>query len=168
MRAKILISISAFLVTFVFSSVMPSVVFPVLKNDYTAQQRICRLLEQNQLNISSKNEKLWQRNFKISGKTPESFLDPLEEYGEASERLNSAELPEDFRAAWKRYATFEREWADFLNHLESMPDSLTLSPIEKPIAEEKIAEQEKAWNDVVMIAKRYGVMINVNGSVYLK
>lgn len=164
MKTKILSSLTAFAITFIFSGlIFPSIITKAAKGvfnskpDVEIQNKISAFLQRDLENRKGKTNKLMNRE---NDSDPSTFIAPVIEYADKTENMNLSGLPENFQIAWLRYARATSESADFISHLKSLPERAVLDEEEKKLANVKFAAEDSSRNDLLSIALNYGVEFN--------
>lgn len=96
------------------------------------------------------------------------FVKTLEERSDEVAHSDISRLPENFQLAWIKYVSVNREWTDFLGSLKHLPETMEMDEAEIERADEIIAKQSKAWDDLKRAADQYGVELNDFGAVTVK
>ena len=93
----------------------------------------------------------------------------FKEYYEMREKLDTSDLPEDFRDAWEKKILSEVEWIGFMFHLKNFNHLGTIeTKAEKEIADEKTTKSRLLDDKFVAVAKRYGIKFDANNNLIEK
>lgn len=184
MRIKTILSLLVFSATFILS--VSLVGLP--QNNFYSRLSQAKRAEQNRQNIRML---LWQdinngrlRNQMMmsldgidqdfqSSYTVNQIAEATEEYVDASQSMDSSDLPADFQEAWQAHMSAWRENANYLNEINA---TAKMYPVNK-VDNRKIngylfklgsetyrnheAEINRTWYEVLRVGRKYGVYVPV-------
>lgn len=170
MRSKDIISTIAFITAFAFSAAFASLFIDksqttsfetyeirnVSTSNCRASDKTCldilALLVQD---IRNGDRRVANYDYSVSGKGNVSIrrAESVEEYADASSRMEDAHLPSDFRSVWREHMQAWRDYSDFLNEVSR-----------KKISESEFEQQEdrliydinRTWAIVLKTGRGYG------------
>ena len=160
---KILLGIIAFTVTFGLSSTVVGLLFglpqtvnetPKREYSYSAKYKIKRLLKRDIANGANRN--LVARKLLASGVNfnsidfSDEYKNTVIQYYRDSASMNDADLPSDFKYAWRKHMQAWKKQTIYLKN--NMNPSSTHSDDD--------GEINRTWHQLMRIAERYGVEID--------
>ncbi|MGI8469405.1 MAG: hypothetical protein ACR2N3_13230 [Pyrinomonadaceae bacterium] len=183
MRIKTILSLITFTAAFVLSV---SLVGLPQNNFYSRLAQINRY-EQNRQNIQTllqqdiNNGRLRNQTVISLDGIDENFqssfnvnqiAEATEEYVDASQSMDSSNLPEDFQEAWQAHMSAWREQADYLNKINTTAKKYPslfenkklngyLFKLDSETYSSRDAEINRTWYEVLRVGRKYGVYVPV-------
>lgn len=175
MRCKAVLSIIAFLAAFGISVALTprpakSTFTPYVKTGCAESEnarKITNLLEQDIANGRVRDRKLDGYDDLEVNRTSRFtiFASAIDGYTDASENIDDADLPGDFKMAWRRHMKAWRTHSDFLNEFKDVPRKRSGRDTGEGggFSRKQYAEQNKeisdTWAEVLRIARKYDAYI---------
>ncbi len=151
MKLKFITAIVAFSITFGFSTALAG----LFKEDNPTGQKISSLLERDIQN----GQEMEQIAHLVA--SPFELAAKVGEYVDDSQAIDDADLPADFRFAWRTHMEAWRAHANFLSRSDCMRKRMSGEEISQTIDSQK-SEIDATWLNVLRIGKRYGAVIPAN------
>lgn len=174
MRSKQILSIIAFITTFVLSSAfaflfidrsVPTVSF----SNFETRNTGCRQDAETKLavesflrqDISNGRERLWRINGSDDSSAKsylEKYADSVEQYADESGSMNFRHLPYDFQIRWKAHMRAWRDYSDFLNNAKDSVDSEDESFYRDQ--NEYLIDINSTWYSVLRVGRNYCAQVS--------
>ena len=174
MRSKTILSIAAFSIAFIVSAGFASLFIPADAYNYRATScftnhfessnsaAIRSLLVQDIRNGIKLDRIIYSQGLSDhhDSVTFPDFVRVIEDYTDASNSLDDSRLPSEFRSAWRAHMKAWREYAVFLNEVES--SRYGYKSESGNIAAQRVvynAEINSTWEEVLRIGRTYNVNV---------
>ena len=169
MKLKNLLSIASFITFFSISlllgTLFTSSVFSGIfskKIDSQTQAKIYEFLQKDRQLYREMSEKI--QVVEIPDRLP-----IIKTYYEIRGKMDNSELPEDFQYAREKKILSDVEWVGFMYHLRAFNhNGIIKTEAQKEIVDEKIAESRTLDNNLVSVARRYGIKFDANNNLIEK
>gem|GEM_PF-1544785 len=168
MRSKTVISIIAFLAAFGISVALTpqqskSTVTPYVKTGCAESEnarKITNLLEQDIENGRARDRKInGYDEFEVNRAVKfANFALAINSYSNASAGIDDADLPGDFKRAWRKHMQAWRNHSDYLNEISDSSEKIRRSAYSRKYAEQN-KEISETWEEVLSVARKYNAYI---------
>lgn len=165
MKTKITYCIASFVtalaLALTFVTINKNFYFPK-KNDTQAREKIYEfLLKDQQINLESYEKSKADETGKV--------LEIWKQYKELKFKLDTSDLPEDFRNAWEKRISSDIDWINFFYYFRKSNSQMILkTDAQIEIFEQKDAEYRRACREFDQIIESYGIGYDKNGELIKK
>ena len=153
-NSRVIISIVAFVCTFIFSAGLVRIIFPapVVKYVYTESPRV---YERNTNEIESfLRRDIRNGESRMDYKYSDNYSEAVMDYWKASSSMDASRFPQNFQESWREHM---QAWRNYADYLKAKNDAKSRSGCHQE--KRYIGEINRTWEEVKSIGRTYGAYV---------